>query len=87
MLAKKERFRRHSFELACAQNDVDHDLTKPNYRWTNGQVEQMNRTIKDATVWRYRYDAHDQLRADLKKSLDAYNFAKRLRNLNGVTVF
>src|SRR5215210_2886660 len=29
----------------------------------NGQVERMNRTIKDATVRRYHYDNHDQLRA------------------------
>ncbi len=27
----------------------------------NGQVERMNRTIKDATVERYPYDTHDQL--------------------------
>ena len=29
----------------------------------NGQVERMNRTIKDATVKRYFYETHDQLRA------------------------
>ena len=28
----------------------------------NGQVERMNRTLKDATVRRYYYDTHDQLR-------------------------
>jgi hypothetical protein len=27
--------------------------------WTNGQVERMNRTIKDATVKRYFYETHD----------------------------
>ena len=26
--------------------------------WTNGQVERMNRTIKDATVRRFYYDSH-----------------------------
>ena len=26
--------------------------------WTNGQVERMNRTVKDATVKRYHYDNH-----------------------------
>ena len=36
-------------------------LTKPKHPWTNGQVERMNRTIKDATVKRYHYDDHDQL--------------------------
>ena len=32
-------------------NDIDHRLTKPKHPWTNGQVERMNRTIKDATIW------------------------------------
>jgi len=87
MLANKELFRCHSFELACAQNDVDHRLTRPNHPWTNGQVERMNRTLKEATVRRYHYQTHDQLRAHLKTFLDAYNFAKRLKTLKGLTVF
>src|SRR6202046_2494539 len=29
----------HAFEYACAQNDIDHRLTKPKHPWTNGQVE------------------------------------------------
>ena len=53
MLARKQLFRAHAFELACAQNDVDHRLTKPRHPWTNGQVERMNRTIKEATVQRF----------------------------------
>src|SRR5271168_4151984 len=31
----------------------------------NGQVERMNRTIKQATVKRYHYEDHDQLRRHL----------------------
>ena len=31
----------------------------------DGQVERMNRTIKDATVKRYHHDSHDQLRTHL----------------------
>ncbi|SDJ86245.1 Integrase core domain-containing protein [Aliiruegeria lutimaris] len=46
-------------------------LTKPNHPWTNGQVERMNRTIKDTTVKRYHYDSHDQLRGHLADFLDA----------------
>ncbi len=87
MLADKERFRRHSFELACAQNDIDHRLTKPNHPWTNGQVERMNRTLKETTVRRYHYETHDRLREHLKTFLDAYNFAKRLKTLKSLTVF
>ena len=84
MLADKKVFRCHSFELACAQNDIDHRLTKPNHPWTNGQVERMNRTIKDATVRRYHYKTHDRLREHLKTFLDAYNFDKRLKTLKGL---
>src|SRR3712207_2686555 len=56
MLAHKQLFRAHSFELACAQNDGEQRLTKPRHPWTNGQVERMNRTIKDATVKRNHYE-------------------------------
>jgi transposase InsO family protein len=54
--SRGEHFRAHSFEIACAHHDIDHRLTKPNHPWTNGQVERMNRTIKEATVRTYHYD-------------------------------
>ena len=75
----------HAFEYACARNDVDHRLTKPRHPWTNGQVERMNRTIKDATVKRYHYESHDQLRAHLHLFVDADNHARRLKTLRGLT--
>jgi transposase InsO family protein len=77
----------HAFELVCAKNDIDHRLTKPNHPWTNGQVERMNRTLKEATVRRYYYQSHDKLRAHLAAFVDAYNFAKRLKTLKGLTAF
>ena len=75
------------FEYACATNDVDHRLTKPKHPWTNGQVERMNRTIKDATVNRYFYESHDQLRSHLRDFVSAYNFARRLKTLKGLTPY
>ena len=48
-------FRPMRFDIICATNGIEHDLTKPNHPWRNGQVEWMNRTIKDATVKRYDY--------------------------------
>ena len=47
----------------------------------------MNRTLKDATVRRYYYDSHDQLRAPLQLCLDAYNYARRLKTLRGLTPY
>lgn len=82
-----ELFRAHAFELACAKAEIDHRLTKPNHPWTNGQVERMNRTIKEATVRRYYYDSHERLRTHLVDFLAAYNFAKRLKTLKGLTPY
>ena len=77
----------HAFEYACAQNRIDHRLTKPKHPWTNGQVERMNRTIKEATVKRYFYDTHEQLRVHLRDFVSAYNFARRLKTLRGLTPY
>ena len=80
-------FRAHAFEYACAQEDIDHRLTKPKHPWTKGQVERMNRTIKEATVHRYYYDSRDQLRQHLSDFVSAYNFARRLKSLQGLTPY
>lgn len=80
-------FRAHAFELACARNNLDHRLTKPKHPWTNGQVERMNRTLKEATVKRYHYGTHDQLKEHLQTFVMAYNFAKRLKTLRGLTPY
>ena len=85
--ARGELFRAHAFALACAQNDSDHRLTKPRHPWTNGPDEPMNRTIKDATVRRDHDERHDQLRPHLSDFGTAYNFARRLKPLKGLTPY
>jgi len=50
------RWQTHMFDLLCRAHGIEHRLTKPNHPWTNGQVERMNRTLKEATVRRYHYD-------------------------------
>jgi transposase InsO family protein len=87
MRAEKVPFRCHSFEAACADLDIEHRLTKPRHPWTNGQVERMNRTIKDATVKRFHYVSHDQLRQHLTDFVAAYNFGRRLKTLRGLTPY
>ena len=47
----------------------------------------MNSTIKEATVKRYHYDSHDQLRAHLADFAAAYNFGRRLKTLKGLTPY
>ncbi len=81
------RFRGHPFDRACWRHGIEHRLTKPNHPWTNGQVERMNRTLKEATVRRYHYDSHGSLREHLATFVDAYNYARRLKTLRGLTPF
>jgi transposase InsO family protein len=81
------RYTTHMFDLRCREHGIEHRFTKINHPWTNGQVERMNRTIKDATVKRYHYDDHNQLRRHLADFVDAYNFGRRLKTLKGLTPF
>jgi len=81
------RFLTHMFEMRCQENGIEHRFTKINHPWTNGQVERMNRTIKEATVKRYHYDSHEQLSQHLQDFVSAYNFGRRLKTLKGLTPY
>lgn len=71
------------FDRVCCKHGIEHRLTKVKHPWTNGQVERMNRTIKEATVGRYHYGSHDELKKHLHAFLMAYNLASRLKTLKG----
>ena len=77
----------HIFGRVCREHEIDRRLTKIRHPWTNGQVERMNRTIKEATVKRFHYDDHDQLRQHLANFISAYNFGRRLKTLKGLTPY
>ena len=90
----------HMFGMRCQENGIEHRLTKVRHPWTNGQLErpppsdcmqspagQRNRTIKDATVKRFHYETHDQLRWHLADFLNAYNYARRLKTLGDLTPY
>ena len=47
----------------------------------------MNRTIKDATVKRYHYADHQELTDPLDLFVAAYNHARRLKTLKGLTPY
>jgi len=75
------RYMTHMFDMRCRELGIEHRFTRINHPWTNGQVERMNRTIKEATVQRYHYDDHHQLRRHLDDFVAAYNFGRRLKTL------
>jgi transposase InsO family protein len=77
----------HIFDRVCDEHEIEHRLTKIKHPWTNGQVERMNRTIKEATVKRYYYDSHAQLTAHLQDFINAYNYGRRLKTLRGLTPY
>jgi transposase InsO family protein len=77
----------HSFDCVCQEYGIEHRLTETNHPWTNGQVERMNRTLKDATVKKYYYQTHQHLKEHLHAFLMAYNFGKRLKTLRGLTSY
>lgn len=47
----------------------------------------MDRTIKDARVKRFHYDGHYQLCTHFADFPAAYNFARRLKTLSGLTPY
>jgi transposase InsO family protein len=59
----------HIFDRVCSENGIEHRLTKVRHPWTNGQVERMNRAIKEATVKRFHYDDHGRRRDISRTSL------------------
>lgn len=75
----------HIFERVCNEHQIEHRKTKIKHPWTNGQVERMNRTLKEATVNNFHYASHDKLKKHLHAYLMAYNFAKRLKAIKGKT--
>jgi transposase InsO family protein len=74
-----------AFDDACEPQGIADRLTKPGPPWTKGQVERMHRTLKEATVTRDDDDKQPQLKAHLSNVLKAYNYAKRLKTLQGLT--
>ena len=77
----------HIFDRVCIENGIEHKLTKPYHPWTNGQMERMNRTIKDATIKAFHYADPDHLKAHVLAFVSASNFAKHLKALRWKTPF
>lgn len=71
----------HAFDKMCTKHAIEHRLTKVKHPWTNGQVERMNRTLKENTIKKYHYSSMEELQKHISLFLRAYNCAKRLRAL------
>jgi transposase InsO family protein len=81
------RSRPMRFDMICEANRIERRLTKPNHPWTNGQVERMNRTIKEATVKRFHHESHAQLHIHLADFTAACNFTIRLKAISDLTPY
>jgi hypothetical protein len=77
----------HVFDRVCAENGIEHRLTKPCHPWTNGQAERMNRTVKEATIETFHYPSLASLKAHVLAFASAYDFAEHLRALRWKTPF
>ncbi|MBL8640014.1 MAG: transporter substrate-binding domain-containing protein [Alphaproteobacteria bacterium] len=77
----RPRDRMHAFDALCAQHHIDHRLTKFRHPWTNGQVEVMNRIIKNHTTKNYYYETAEALKKHLMAFLMVYNYQRPLRAL------
>ena len=75
----------HKFDIECnkpqgqaqtnkKEDTIEHRLTSPNTPKTNGMVERVNGTIKNATVKAKEYDNIDDVKKDLSKFLIYYEF-------------
>ena len=56
----------HIFTQTCKELAIEHRTTQPFHPWTNGQVERMNRTLKEATVKKFYYQDHLTLNKHLQ---------------------
>jgi len=72
----------HPFDEICKIEKIEHRLTQFCHPWTNGLVERMNRTIKEATIKIYFYEDLSELKKHLMMWLLMYNYEKKLKSLN-----
>ena len=83
----KPKGKRHPFTQCCLTNGIKHKLTQFYSPQTNGQVERMNKTIKEATLKFFHYDNIDQFKASLAHFLNYYNCHKKLKAIKRVTPY
>ena len=73
---------RHRAPLHQDQTSLDQ---RPELAPARAELEQMIRTIKEATVKRYHYDSHPQRGSYLRHFIDAYNYSRRSKTPRGLS--
>jgi transposase InsO family protein len=59
------------FAMRWRDEGIVRRFTKIHHPWTNGELERMNRTVKDAILKRFHYDSCDPLRRQLDEFVAA----------------
>ena len=67
----------HKFDVECSEDNIEHRLTAPYTPQTNGMVERVNGTIKNATIKAEDYANIEDVKRELNKFLIYYNFNRR----------
>jgi transposase-like protein len=84
---KQPKLKRHPFTQKCQEKGIKHKLTQFFSPQTNGQVERMNKTLKDATIKMFQYQSIDQFKVNLQDFLSFYNRSKKLSALKRLSPF
>ena len=87
-IAEQKPVRAHAFEYACAQNDIDHRLTKPKHPWTTWA----SRKNESHDQGRHRQtlllrNPRPRCATYLRDFVNAYNFARSLKTLKALTPY
>jgi len=85
--SKRPKHKLHAFDEVCQTNGIEHRLTLFKHPWPNGQVERMNRKIKDNTTRKFHYESVEDLKQHLYYYLLDYNFHTPLKILGLKTPF
>ena len=78
------RWRGHPFDRTCQSHGIEHRLTKPNHPWTNpGRTDEPDHQGSN----REAISPQQPRPPHLADFLAAYNFARRLKTLGGLTSY
>ena len=64
---------KHVLDKKCAENGIEHRLTKPYTPQTNGMVERMNRKVVDNVLKPIIFKNYEELEIIIKQYIDSYN--------------